>query len=244
MRIYRLLRMDIAFQFRHGFYYAYLFVTAIFSLIIIFLPSSLKQLVAVFFILTDTSVLGFFFVGGVLLLEKKQALLHNPAVTPLRLSEYIFSKVISFLLLSMASSLIIQTTTLQLPRNTGLFLYTLTLSGILYTLFGVVLGTLAKSLNHYFALSFCFVVLIIPTASYFLEWTPYEIFTTFPFTAIFLLLKAGVYGTSVGPWSILGLVLWNLLFYAFAYLALYKVIYTRISFLFGLRQNLNKGVQP
>ncbi len=241
MRICQLIKMDIAFQFRHGFYYAYLFVTVLFSLIIIFLPLPFKQLTALFFILTDTSVLGFFFIGGVLLLEKSQGLLNNTAVTPLRLTEYIFSKIISFLLLSLVSSLIIQSSTLQVPGNIVLFFFTIIFSGLLYTLFGLVLGSLAKSINQYFALSLCFVVLLIPSATYFLQWTPHEIFTLFPLTAIFLLIKSGIYATPISLWSISGLLLWNVLFFVFAYLALYKVIYSQVSFIFSSGQNFKKG---
>ncbi|MBN1797097.1 MAG: hypothetical protein JW822_00875 [Spirochaetales bacterium] len=243
MRIWNQLKMDITFQFRHGFYYAYLFVTLIFCLIIVFIPLAFKQFVALFFILTDTSVLGFFFIGGVLLLEKKQDLLNNAAITPLRLCEYILAKVISFSLLSVVSSLIIQATALQVPQNGLLFFFTITFSSILYTLFGLVVGTIAKSLNQYFALSFCFAILIVPSAAYFLQWTPYEIFTIFPLTAIFMLIKSGIYATPIHLWSIIGLFLWNILFFVLAYLALYKVIYSHISFLRFYRSKRKKGAR-
>jgi len=228
MRLWRQLKTDFLFQFRHGFYYAYLFMVLLYGIIILFLPAAYKQICATLFILSDTSALGFFFIGGVLLLEKKQSLLTNVAVTPLRISEYICSKCVSFLLLSLGSSILIQAATLSPPGNIPLFLYCIISSSLLYTLFGLSLGILSGSVNQYFALSLCYLVFLVPAATYFLKVTPQAVFTVFPLTAAFLLFQASIHSLSPEVWSIAGMLGWNILFYFLGYLVLYRNIYTTL----------------
>jgi fluoroquinolone transport system permease protein len=235
MRLGQQLKMDILFQFRHGFYYAYLFVTVFYGIIIIFLPAVYRQLTALFLILSDTSVLGFFFIGGVVLLEKKQSLLTSLAVTPLRISEYIVAKCGSFLILITGSSLIIQACTGVIPQNPVLFLYAVVFSGLLYTLIGLLLGSLARSLNQYFALSMGSLVFFIPSVTYIMGLTPQPFFTIFPLTATYLLFQSALSPAPLSLWSMAGLLLWDALFFTVCYVALYRIIYGSLRFAFGRR---------
>jgi fluoroquinolone transport system permease protein len=236
MRLARQLKTDILFQFRQGFYYAYIFITVFYGVIIMFLPTAYRQVTALFLILSDTSVLGFFFIGGVVLLEKRQSLLTNVAVTPLSISEYIASKCLSFLILITGSSLAVQACTGLIPENPALFVYAVVLSGTLYTLFGLMLGTLAKSLNQYFALSMGFLVFFIPSATYILQLTPQTIFTAFPLTAAYLLFQSALTPAPLSLWSMAGLLLWNIIFFGVCYLVLYRYIYGSLRRILGRRR--------
>jgi len=101
MRLTAALTYDIRLQFRHYFYYAYLIVSIIYVIILRAVPLDFRQTAAVLVIFTDPSTLGFFFLGGIILLERGQKTLEGLFVTPLRVFEYMLSKILSLTLLAL-----------------------------------------------------------------------------------------------------------------------------------------------
>ncbi len=98
---------DIQLQFRNGFYYASGFVAVVMIIM-------LKQLDTVNWaqlwppvLLENLVVNAFYFLAGMVLLEKGEGTLEAQVVTPLRPREYLFSKIISLGLLSLIESLAI-----------------------------------------------------------------------------------------------------------------------------------------
>ncbi|MBN1465987.1 hypothetical protein JXA02_09510, partial [candidate division KSB1 bacterium] len=103
----QLFRYDVLFQFRHGFYFIYLLVSAIYIIALFNIPTAQRLVVTNLLVFSDTSVLGLTFVGAILLLEKQQRILHSLFVTPLKLSEYLLAKVLSLSLIALLASLLI-----------------------------------------------------------------------------------------------------------------------------------------
>jgi len=122
MRIAQMLQFDVRFQFRHGFYYAYLFISLFYIAILRVVPEQFRVLVTTIVIFSDPSVFGFFFVGGILLLERGEKTLESLFVTPLRLHEYFISKILSLSLIAVATSLLIAFSLLGLRFNLLLLL--------------------------------------------------------------------------------------------------------------------------
>lgn len=69
------LRADLRLQFRNGFYAAYLAMTLVFFLILIALPAGFRQRGFALIVLMDPAFMGFFFAGGLVLLERDQGVL-------------------------------------------------------------------------------------------------------------------------------------------------------------------------
>ena len=107
MRLTAAIRQDINFQFRHGFYHAYGILTIIYILLLRVLPETLVYPAVTLILFTDICALGFFFIGAIVLLEKGQSLTDSLFVTPLRLHEYLLSKLLSFMVLSFVSEVLI-----------------------------------------------------------------------------------------------------------------------------------------
>lgn len=170
-RLLNALWYDILFQFRHGFYFAYLFVTIFYLIILHYLPDAGAEKAIPFILFTDISVLGFFFIGGILLLEKGQHALEALFVTPLRISEYLLAKYISLSILAT-----IATVSLYFAVGGSFsFLPFLLLivwgNMFLYTLFGIALVSNVKNVNHYFIYGVPMgVTLFIPLLSFFDIW--------------------------------------------------------------------------
>ncbi|MDP8207661.1 MAG: ABC transporter permease [Candidatus Electryonea clarkiae] len=151
MRLAHAIRGDILFQFRHGFYYAYIFVTVIYILALLNLHGKARDIVTTVLLFTDTTMLGYFFIGSIVLLEKGQNILASLFVTPLRLYEYFIAKITSLTLIAILSSLIIVIVTHGITRELFIFLPGLVLISCFFTLFGFIFSAKAKNVNDYFA---------------------------------------------------------------------------------------------
>lgn len=166
MRTLSAFKYDVKFQVRHGFYYAYLFVTVFYIAALRLVPETYSTLAVVLIIFTDTSVLGFYFIGGIMLLEKGQNTLESLFVTPLRMSEYIWSKAASLTMLSLLSSLAIAVFTLGAGVNIALLTLGVGLGSVFFTLLGFALAARARSLNQYFFYSIPVAIFDLPLLKY------------------------------------------------------------------------------
>lgn len=188
-RFCSVLGYDILFQFRNGFYHAYLFLTVLYVILLRFIPLPERGDFLVLLLFMDNCVLGFFFVGGLMLLEKNDNLFQSLFITPLRQGEYLLSKAVSLGLISLVSSLILQLATMGIPERWFLFSMGILLSSSMFTLLGIAIGSVSSSINDYFARSILpSLVLALPLLPFFgiTLWTP---FLVFPTTASLLLLQ-------------------------------------------------------
>lgn len=103
MRISGALKTDFKFQVKQGFYVIYIILTIIYMVILSILPKDYLKIVLPILIFSDPSVVGFFFIGGIIMLEKLQGVINCLVVTPLRIKEYILSKVISLSMLAVVA---------------------------------------------------------------------------------------------------------------------------------------------
>ena len=188
MRLLNTIRYDILFQFRHGFYYAYIFVTVIYVLSLLNIKEGVRSTVTTIVLFTDTAMLGFFFIGAIVLLEKGQNIFEALFVTPLRIIEYLLSKVISLMFISLISALIIVLLTQRNFNNFYLFLIGFVFSTSFYTLFGFIFACYAKSVNDYFAKAVAFGLFMSLPVVDFLNIFKTPLFYFFPTKATFILI--------------------------------------------------------
>lgn len=84
------------------------------------------------------------------MLEKEQGILALIYVTPLRLWEYMISKLLSLACLSLLVALTISLVSYQNPVNYGLLILGIFLTSFFYTLLGFLIATRTKSVNSFF----------------------------------------------------------------------------------------------
>ena len=72
MRLGRLIRGDIHFQWKYGFYFIYFILTLLYVCAIAALPEHWKKDIAAIMIYSDPAAMGLFFMGAIVLLEKSQ----------------------------------------------------------------------------------------------------------------------------------------------------------------------------
>ncbi len=100
MRIKSLLLGDVRFQFKYGFYFIYLIFSVFYISILFAFPQSWRQIAAILMIFSDPAAMGLYFMGAIVLFEKSERVLNSIAISPVKPSEYVFSKLCSIGLIS------------------------------------------------------------------------------------------------------------------------------------------------
>jgi fluoroquinolone transport system permease protein len=195
MRIVNAIKADVKFQVKQGFYAVYIIITLIYMLIIYQLPEQMGKMLVPLIIYFDPSIVGFFFIGGIVMLEKSQGVLDYLVVTPLRSKEYLMAKAISLTVLAIVASSVIALVTYKEAVHWPLLILGIGMSSLLFTLYGFFVAAKCKSVNEYFVKMIPYMFLIVlPCFLMFIE-SPYSwIFNIFPSVAG---LKV-VYGAFIG----------------------------------------------
>jgi fluoroquinolone transport system permease protein len=107
-RLLATILLDFRLQFRNGFYYASLFVAVVLIIMLRRLPPVDWARWWPAILLENLIVNGFYFMAGLVLLEKAEGTLEAQVVAPLRSREYLAAKVVTLALLSwLEASLIV-----------------------------------------------------------------------------------------------------------------------------------------
>ena len=149
MRLLPTIKNDVCYQIKYGFYLIYSLLTILYVLILQQITDpTLKSTAGSLVMLSDPAVLGYFFIGGIWLLEKDESLHSYIAVTPLKTAEYVLSKIFYLGIVSTLSATIIGF--LAIPFVHALLLAAVIfLSSCFFTLLGLIFATFSKTLNGY-----------------------------------------------------------------------------------------------
>lgn len=143
------LKADVLFQFKHGFYYIYIILTIMYIVLLGLFNQNVVKVALPIIIYTDPSVLGMFFIGGMVMLEKEQGILSLLYITPLSVKEYIISKLLSLSIISVLASIAITLICFDGRANILILLIGIVLTSIFFTLMGFIISTRAKTVNEY-----------------------------------------------------------------------------------------------
>lgn len=172
---------DIRFQWKQGFYAIYLIVSFMYLLILSQLPHFILDYALPIIVFSDPSILGLFFIGGMVLLEKEQGVLQMLVVTPLTIKAYILSKVIALTLIAILAGMLITGISAYQPVNYFLLLIGIILTSIFFTLIGFMISTKAKNLNTFF-------LYMMPWTALFM--VPCVIYVIYPHLKVLLLMPS------------------------------------------------------
>jgi fluoroquinolone transport system permease protein len=190
MRLATAFLADVRFQFRHGFYYAYLFVSVVYIVLLRLVEDGMRETFAVLVVFSDPAMLGFFFIGGIILLEKAQGIFPALFVTPIRISEYVWAKVWSLTALSLGTSFLILLATIGTGISVLPIFIGVTFTSMIATLLGIGLAVRVKTVNQFLVSSVLFVPIFFTPV---MEWISGQslIYYLFPGKASLLFLEGG-----------------------------------------------------
>jgi fluoroquinolone transport system permease protein len=159
-RLLNTIRCDVRLQFRNGFYYATVFMLIFWAVFVKLLPTFNWGLVMPALMLGNLMVTTFYFVGGLVLLEKGEGTLEAQVVTPLCPWEYIASKVLTLTALAMVEGILFA----LIAIGPNFSLLPLIVGGVsacaIYTLIGFVAVLRYDSISEYLFPS-CFYLFIL-----------------------------------------------------------------------------------
>lgn len=190
MRLAGAIAYDIKLQYRQGFYYAYLVISAFYVVLLRFLPASVRETADILLTFTDPSMLGFFFIGGLVLLEKGQDIHNTLFVTPYKPEEYILSKTLSLTILSAISSYLIHISEFGFTTNPLLFMLGVVLTSVFFTFAGMGVAFRCRSLNGFFFLSTMVTFVFLLPISGFLDIWSTPLYYVLPTQGSFILLRS------------------------------------------------------
>jgi fluoroquinolone transport system permease protein len=161
MRLIHALWADICFQFRQGFFLVYAILTVMYLILLSFVPIESMKIVLPVVVFSDPAMLGLIFIGGIIMLEKIQGVLSVIVVTPLRATEYLLSKMLSLILVSVLAGFAITAFSRHETVNWLLLFASLCLSSGFFTLFGIMICAGCQTINQYFVRTIPYMLLLM-----------------------------------------------------------------------------------
>lgn len=188
-RIWNLVKSDIRFQNKYGFYALYIFFSFLYIGILYILPENWREIASSLIIFSDPTMLGLLFIGAIVLFEKSERVLNSIVVSPVKISEYVISKATSLALISTLSGLLIALVSGTSIENYPLFIGGLLLGSSLFTCIGLICSTRISTLNQFFILIIPMqIVILLPVVVHHF-WNSHPLWLLHPGCAIFNLIS-------------------------------------------------------
>lgn len=198
-RLAATLRCDVRLQARNGFYWAVLFLLAVFTVVIALLPDFDWRPIIPPLLLGNLVVATFMFTAGMVLLEKDEGTLAAQAVTPLAAREYLASKVASLSGLSLFESVAITLIACGLGLRWAPLVLGVLLASALYCLGGFLTIVRYDSVNEFLFPSVLYITFFsLPILAYAGLWTS-PLMYLHPMQAPLVLFEAAV--AEIAPWE-------------------------------------------
>ncbi len=219
MKLNALIRGDIRFQFKYGFYFLYLALTVLYIVVLFIFPETWRAKVGIITVYTDPSAMGLFFMGSIVLFEKSERVLDSISVSPVRPWEYVVSKLFSIGLISVLVGLVIGVSAgavvNPLSFIAGVFLFSCVCSAV-----GLMIACKIKTLNQFILVTVPVEIVMNVPALIWLFWE----------RKVWLLVHPGVsmmeLCTGGKAWlpALSILILWTVLFFVLSCLSVKKML--------------------
>jgi len=159
-RLLPLLKNDITLLIRYGIIAVYAFVVAFYAGVIIYMGELMPAWLIALIVITEPTAFGFFFLGGLMQLEKSEDVRSALGVTPISALDYFFSKAISMTAIALiaVSVLVIATTN---DINWVMLIAIVTLTSVQFLAIGVPAALYFKTLSGYLIGSITYVMPIL-----------------------------------------------------------------------------------
>ncbi|MEP7272645.1 MAG: ABC transporter permease [Acidobacteriota bacterium] len=208
-RLLATIRCDVTLQSRNGFYYATALVLICCVAVLSRIPSLNLNWLLPALVLGNLLLNTFYFISGLILLEKGEGTLEAQVVTPLRSWEYLASKVGTLTLLGVVENTVIVMLLVGLNFNLLPLVASLILTAVLYCLVGMIAVIRYTSINEYLMPSLLYTGLTVaPLLPYLAQWDAWFLYLH-PLRGTLLLAQAAFQPTPY--WQVIYGVLYSTL---------------------------------
>lgn len=196
MRLLHAVWADMRFQMKQGFYLVYVVITIMYLIILSFLPENVLSIALPLVVFSDPSVLGLFFIGGIIMLEKVQGVLMVVVVSPLRTMEYIVSKVLSLTFIAVLAAFAISAFSRYESVSWLLLLLSTILTSGIFTLCGIMINAGCQTVNQYMLKTIPYMLLFVLPCFTLIGFPDSWIFAIVPSVAALRLMMGAFLGIS------------------------------------------------
>lgn len=165
MRKANVIKGDMIFQWKYGFYGLYFLIVIIYLVIFSFFSGDVKNTIVSICVYSDPAAMGMFFMGALILLEKSQRITNSIAISPVTSEEYILGKVLSIGIISEIVGIV-----LMVQGGSGSYILSsigIFAGSVLFSLCGIIVGAKIESLNQYIVWTIPFEILgFVPVILY------------------------------------------------------------------------------
>ena len=147
MRKINVIKGDMIFQWKYGFYALYFLMIIIYLVVFSFFKGDVKDTIVSICVYSDPAAMGMFFMGALILLEKSQRIINSIAVSPVTAEEYILGKLISIGIISEIVGIVLMIQ--RSPVNYFLCAVGIFAGSVIFSLCGIIVGAKIQSLNQY-----------------------------------------------------------------------------------------------
>lgn len=200
------LKLDITIQYRNKLYAIGVAVSVFLAVLLAFLaePDQLPQAVPALMLLAlgGTTM---FYVAGLLLFERDEGTLHAVVVSPLRASEYLWSKILTLTALSTLEAVLMLAGAMLLMGgpwpNVPLFLLGAVTLGVMYTLVGLILVVRYDKITDFLLPAAALVGLLQVPFLHFLGLVAHPAFLLLPPSAPTMLIRGAYLPLTLWEWG-------------------------------------------
>lgn len=216
--LFRTVGWDLILLWRYQIVTVALVITTAYTLIFKLLAKDGFDKVLIVIIFSDPVMIGFIFIGVMVLFEKGSGTIDALVVTPLRKTEYLFSKMISLGLIATVCSLVMAIAGHGWQMNYFLFIYGVFFTSSIFTLVGFIGVSWVKSMNQFIIIIPIFLIPFILPLLRFFNLTSSKILYLIPTQSFLDLLWASFFTVPAGHiiFAMLYLPIWLGLAYYFA----------------------------
>ncbi|WP_276261001.1 ABC transporter permease [Haloglomus litoreum] len=199
-RLGSMMAWDARLQVRYGFYTVYAVLTVVFIVGLRLLGPELRTDAAVLLIVTDPTVLGFYFIAAVVLFEKEEGVLDALVTSPIGDRGYLVSKAGTLSVLAVLATTLVAVVGHGRVPGLAVLVPGVALSASLFVLIGFTAVARYDSVNEYFISAVGWgTVLFLPLFGYVgLVETP--LFYLLPAQPVLLLVEGGF--RPLAPWEV------------------------------------------
>ena len=192
---------DVRLQRRNGFYWAVAFLVLVLLVVIVQLPTLNWAPILPPLILGNLVTATFFFMAGLVLLEKGEGTLEAQIVTPLRVDEYLLSKLVTLTALSVVEHLFITITAVGLSFRPLPLVAGVILAAAMYCFAAFPAVVRYDSINELLLPTILWITFFsLPILHYSGLWET-SLMYLHPFQAPLVLLKGAFYSLETWEWA-------------------------------------------
>ncbi|UXA20023.1 fluoroquinolone transporter permease [Mycobacterium sp. SMC-4] len=157
------LHVEVTLQARQKFLHAGVFSGLIWLAVLLPMPAGLRSAAGPYVLVGDIAIIGFFFVGGTVFFEKQERTIGAIVTTPLRFGEYLWSKLLVLLSISLFVAIVVVTVVHGVAYRPGPLLAGVVLGTLLMLLVGFITSLPFDSVTDWFlAATIPLAIMLVP----------------------------------------------------------------------------------